>query len=317
MPRTLLLLSLGLTFVIGGPLQAAEPKSSGGFRVRKFADRLEIALDGRPIAEYVFDDAQVRRPYLCRLRTPSGVQVTRNHPPTKGRDLDDHPTIHPGVWLAFGDLSGTDFWRNKGLVRHGEFKDEPTSRDDRLTFTAQNRYEAGDRTIADETCGIEFVRRPDGYLIVWQSTFQAGDDELVFGDQEEMGLGIRVATPLAVASGGEIIDAAGRRNGKEVWGTQSPWCRYGGTLDGRQVGLVLMPGPKNFSPAWFHARDYGLLVANPFGRRAFTKKEPSRVVVQPGETLVLRFGIRVYDLPAGAKFDAAAAYREDSATLSP
>ena len=39
-----------------------------------------------------------------------------------------------------------------------------------------------------------------------------------------------------------------------------------------------MPGPGNFGRSWFQARDYGLLVANPFGRRYFTGGEPSRVV---------------------------------------
>ena len=32
------------------------------------------------------------------------------------QDLDDHPTMHPGLWLAFGDINGADFWRNKGRV---------------------------------------------------------------------------------------------------------------------------------------------------------------------------------------------------------
>jgi hypothetical protein len=71
-----------------------------------------------------------------------------------------------------------------------------------------------------------------------------------------------------------------------------------------------MPEPANFRPCWFHARDYGLLVANPFGRKAFTRGEASRVVVKPGEEFRLRFGVEAYAVPADKTPDAAAAYRE-------
>jgi hypothetical protein len=50
------------------------------------------------------------------LRAPSGVAVTRHHPPIAGSDATDHDTMHPGVWLAFGDLNAQDFWRNKARI---------------------------------------------------------------------------------------------------------------------------------------------------------------------------------------------------------
>ena len=55
--------------------------------------------------------------------------------------------------------------------------------------------------------------------------------------------------------------------------------------------MAIFCHPANFRPSWLHARDYGLLVANPFGRQAFRQGETSKVVVKPGETLRLRFGI--------------------------
>jgi len=67
-----------------------------------------------------------------------------------------------------------------------------------------------------------------------------------------------------------------------------------------------MPDPRNFRRCWFHARDYGLLVANPFGRRAFTKGEPSKIVVKKGGTLTVRFGVLVHDGDA----DRIAAYQD-------
>lgn len=55
-----------------------------------------------------------------------------------------------------------------------------------------------------------------------------------------------------------------------------------------------MTHPENFRASRFHARDYGLLVANPFGINAFTNGEKSAVTVEPGKTLRLRFGVCVF-----------------------
>jgi hypothetical protein len=56
-----------------------------------------------------------------------------------------------------------------------------------------------------------------------------------------------------------------------------------------------MPHPENFRRCWFHARDYGFMAANPFGRQAFTGEEKSRVDVRPGEDFRLRYGVFWYD----------------------
>lgn len=76
------------------------------------------------------------------------------------------------------------------------------------------------------------------------------------------------------------------------------WCDYG--------GIALMRDPKNFRRAWFHARDYGMLVANPFGRNAFTKGEKSSIVVRKGETFRLRLGVLIHS----DKVDIGAVYKD-------
>ncbi len=272
--------------------------------------RLRIVLGEQPIAEYVWSDEQVLRPYFRHLRTPSGIQVTRNHPPVSGRDLDDHATMHPGLWLAFGDINGVDFWRNQGRVRHLGFIHGPEGGRGIGTFTARNAYQHGDRTICHEDRRIAVAPSTTGYIIDWTSTFYSDQGDFTFGDQEEMGLGVRMATPLAVVKGGTITDSQGRKNETQIWGRTADWCRYGGELKGRHVGVVLMPHPHNFRRSWFHARDYGLLAANPFGRNAFTKGEKSRVTVKQGDRFVLRFRVLVYDVPQGQSPDVAAVYRE-------
>jgi hypothetical protein len=266
---------------------------------------LHIAIGGKPFASYVWEDRAVRRPYFAHLRAPNGTQVTRNNPPVAGKDAADHATMHPGLWLAFGDLGGADFWRNKGTVEHTEFVAKPEATKEGGTFAVRNRYKAGERTVCEEVCRIAVTVRPDGYLIDWASEF-TGPDDFHFGDQEEMGLGVRVATPLTVKNGGRIVNADGAKNEKEVWGKQSDWCDYRGTINGAAVGVAIFPDPANFRRSWFHARDYGVLVANPFGRAAFTKGEKSKAVVKKGETFRLRFGVFVHSGEA----DVAAAFKD-------
>jgi hypothetical protein len=45
-----------------------------------------------------------------------------------------------------------------------------------------------------------------------------------------------------------------------------------------------MPDPANFRASWFHSRDYGLIVANPFGKKAMTA--PTKDTTPPDTTRV-------------------------------
>lgn len=292
-------------------LLAANSVASTADPALRFAakeNEVEIRLGEQPLMTYVFRDDTILRPYFTRVHAPGGVQVTRTNPPVEGIDPTDHATMHPGIWLAFGDLGGTDFWRNKGSVKHVKFVEPPIAESKNGRFTVSNQYRSGERLVCEENCRVTIETRAAGYLLTLDSTF-SGPEPFAFGDQEEMGLGVRVATPLSVKKGGRIRNADGLMNEKEVWGKTSDWCEYGGMIGGRRAGVVLMPHPGNFRPSWFHARDYGLLVANPFGRNAFTKGEKSRVEVRPGESLRLRFGIFIHSTPGDASPNFAEEYR--------
>lgn len=274
-----------------------------------------VTIAGKPVATYLYADAKIQRPYFAHVKSPGGIQVTRNHPPIAGKDSDDHATMHPGIWMAFGDLDGEDFWRNKGRVVHEGFITEPTGGPGKGTLTVRNRYERADGgLVCHETCRITFLVRPEGYLLVWDSTFSA-NCEFYFGDQEEMGLAFRVATPIAVDTGGTMRDSQGRKNGQSIWGKTADWCDYSGVVDDRRIGMTLMCHSDNFRPSWMHARDYGFVAANPFGRKAFTEGEPSKVVITPGKRFRLRYGILIHDGPQDASPNLAAAYG-DYLTLS-
>lgn len=276
------------------------------------ADSLVIRAGGAPVATYYFRDPRIPRPYFAHLHAPGGVQVSRNHPPIGGKDAADHAEFHPGLWLAFGDLSGADNWRNRAAVRHDKLVQEPKGGAGRGSFAVRNIYLANDRkkTICQETCRFTILARPAGYLLLWDSEFRFAGGDFSFGDQEEMGLGIRLATLLTVKAGGQILTSDGHKNEKQVRGKTSPWCDYSGRSADRHVGVTLMQHPKNFRPAWYHARDYGLLVVNPFGRNALTGGKGSRVVVKQGEIFRLRFGVFLHSASEAKKLDLPAAFQD-------
>lgn len=297
----------GVPKVLEHAFESLDPVPAVSFRTTP--GELVLTVAGKPVATYVYADKNIPRPYFAHVKSPGGIQVTRNHPPIAGMDSNDHKTMHPGIWMAFGDLDGEDFWRNKGRVVHEAFVIEPTGGPGKGTFAARNRYErVGGAPVCHEECRITFLVRPEGYLLLWESTFFA-DREFYFGDQEEMGLAFRVTTPITVENGGTMRDCQGRKNGKGIWGKPADWCDYRGTVDGREVGMTLMCHPKNFRPSWMHARDYGLIAANPFGRKAFTGREPSKVVVTPGTRFRLRYGVLIHDGPRNTPPDLKAAYK--------
>ncbi len=280
--------------------------SSSGFAVDEKQDRLRISLDGREIVDFVFRDDKILRPYFANARLADGRQVTRTHPPVKGVDALDHDTMHPGIWLGFGDISGHDFWRNRAAMEHVRFVSEPQIADGRLTFSNECHLKTGrGQAIGSLTNDFTLMRRPSGWLLVWDATFHADQGPLVFGDQEEMGLGARVATPFTEKNGGVIRSSSGKQTAKATWGQPAKWCDY--SSSGPQCcGIMLMASEKNFRESWWHNRDYGVFVANPFGREAMKQGAKSSIEIAKGQALQLRFGALIHD---GQQIDLAGEYK--------
>jgi len=291
-------------FAVQSILFAAE------FAVEQRNDRLVITHGGGPVAHYVFQDAKILRPYFARVHTPDGIQVTRNHPPVAGTDPADHDTMHPGIWLAFGDIGGQDFWRNKATIRHERFTEKPSARSGKLTFATENTLIATNgEPVAALASHFTFASLTDSFFLIWDAAITPTGDGFYFGDQEEMGFGVRVATPISEKNGGGVQTSGGLKGAKASWGKIAAWSDYSGVISNRTVGVTLMPAPKNFRPSWFHNRDYGLMVANPFGQKAFTKGEASRVAVAKGATFKLRCAWFIHSTPTNAPADIAATYR--------
>jgi hypothetical protein len=273
---------------------------------------LHISIGGRPFADYIYFTEDITRPYFAHVKTPAGIQVTRNRPPGDN-DLKDHPTMHPGIWMSFGDVSGNDYWRMKAKVEHEMFTEGPEGGAGEGRFAVRNYFWNKENTgrIASEEARYRILPQPNGYLLLWESTFAPyGDTEkIVFGDQEELGLGIRVQTQIAEQFGGVMTDSTGRKGAREIWSKQADWVDYSAMLEGKWIGMTIMPAPGNFRKSWYHARDYGFIAANPFGREAMEAGEKSEVVVKQGEKLTLRYGVFVHSSETAEGVDLSQAYQ--------
>ena len=282
--------------------------------------RMEITLDDQPIATYVWNDPETTRPYFKHLRTPDGIQVSRNHP-LQPEDYQDHETYHPGIWWGFGDVATNDYWRMKARIVGGDFVAGPTGGRQRATFAVKNRLLANgsDDVFLEQVSHYTFLRRPGGILLVAESTFLPREESYWLGDQEEMGLAFRVQSDLALDRNSEsrILNANGSTDLKTIRTTQSDWADYSGPFQDHHVGMMLMSDPENFRRPWWHAVDTGLLVANAFGESELNgrgKKRQSRFV-EKNQTFKLRYGVLIHSHKKASEFDRSAAYRDFVETL--
>jgi hypothetical protein len=123
---------------------ATEPHADPAFRVVTEERQVRIYIGDQEVADYVFQDSEISRPYFAHVKTLSGKQVSRNHPPREGLDKVDHANMHPGIWLSFGDLNGHDYWRLKARTKHMRFLEAPTVDDGVGIFKVLNHYLATD-----------------------------------------------------------------------------------------------------------------------------------------------------------------------------
>lgn len=266
------------------------------FHVKEKSDRLILRSSGKLVAEFVFRDAKIRRPYFANVHAPSGVRVTRTHPPIAGVDAMDHDTMHPGLWLGLGDVSGVDFWRNEGTIEHLRFITKPTVSGQGVRFATESRLLSPDgMEICRLTSRFQLAAHPAGWLLIWEATFRSDERDFTFGDQEEMGFGARVATQLTEKAGGLIVNSHGRKTAANTWGQPALWCDYSGVAIERPAGITLMSDPANFRTSWWHNRDYGVFVANPFGRAAMKQGPNSQVTVRRGKPFRICFAAMAHD----------------------
>jgi hypothetical protein len=155
------------------------------------------------------------------------------------------------------------------------------------------------------------------FVLTWEAEIRGEGRELVFGDQEEMGLGVRVAAELTEQNGGLVVNGDAVTGAKAVWGKPSAWAAYSREIGGRIQGVAIFPAAINPNPTWWHSRDYGVIVANGFGKRVLPASADGKLVVKSGDSLKLRYDVLIFDTPSAVPIDFPTAYRRFQLSLSP
>lgn len=279
-------------------------------------DPIEIAYGGRLVTRY-HAGREEGKPYFYPIMGPSGENMTRHWPmnATFKDEETDHP-FHRGMWFALADVNGYDFWRRPeggdrdakedagdekryGVIRHkgmnGVMIQGPT-----ITIRTKSEWldgaDAEKRICSDEREILLFYREDGALVLDLTLTLIADAGDVTIGEEEEAAWAIRMIPTLRLkgkVATGNIVNSEGLKNG-EVWGKRAAWVDYYG-LDrgGNAVGIAILDHPTNLRhPTWWHARDYGLLAANPFGQGKYEEEaaEGAGVHVIPnGEALTFRY----------------------------
>lgn len=273
-------------------------------------DRIVVSLGGQPFTEYVFRGHA--KPILFPVLGPGGVPMTRSWPIVKdvAGEPHDHPH-HESMWFMHGKVNGVDFWLHKPDANHGgrtpRVEQEAVVRCESGPagiLETRNRWVAADGTVVcSDTRRIEFAGDEHARTIDFTITLHADHGPLTFGDTKEGSMAIRVRPELqprdqngSRGAAGTIVNSAGQKN-DDAWGKPACWVDYSGPAPGpdgqqRVVGVAAFDHPANLRhPTNWHARDYGLFAANPFGLHDFTGAPAGAGDhrLAAGESLTLRY----------------------------
>ncbi len=327
---TLLLVFFAMTF-----LSVVSFAQNRGVRIVKdeASRRVDVFVDGQPFTSYVWPE-NLKVPVLYPLRTAQGTIVTRGFPlePRAGERVD-HPH-HAGTWLNYGNVNGVDFWNNSvtlpreqqnkmGTVVHRRITRASGGKDRGQLDVEMEWITPDGQPILRESTSFIFLGGPDLRVVDRITTLTALDKRVLFKDDKEGMLGLRVRRELEQPSNEPLVftDASGRptavkvldntgvtgvyrssegKTGDAVWGTRARWTMLSGKVDQEAIALVIFDHPKNAGfPTYWHARGYGLFAANPLGQEVFSNgKEKLNFTLEPRQSVTFRYRMLILSGPS-------------------
>ena len=286
---------------------------SWGIQMRGGDPAMHIVCDGELVAKY--HHKGVSKPYFYPIIGPTGEPVTRGFPMDPQPDEQTDHVHHRSMWFGHRDVNGFDFWSEQpegeaanpkiGKIVHTALGSIRAGSNP-LEITARNDWLAGEgNLICQDERTYRFAKTAEGFLTIdWDITIKATQGDVTFGDVKDGGMGLRVIPTLRLKpvnadqkATGNILNSEGVA-GKEAWGKRAAWIDYFGTeRKGNPIGIAIFNHPENLRhPTWWHARDYGLVAANPFGIQSFEKTEEpeGRYTIPEGGSLRLRYRFLVH-----------------------
>jgi hypothetical protein len=276
------------------------------------ADRVRVEIGGQLFTEYVFTGAS--RPYCYPVLAADGTGLTRDFPMKKGMGEDEDHPHHRSLWFAHSDVNGVDFWnedmggspRPKGKIVHEALIETTGGREGILR--SRNRWVAPDGSVfCTDDRTIRFGATGDHRIMDFEVTLHApATTPVELRDNKDGIIALRLAQWLNLSrpasskrkftgGHGKIVNAKGDRD-HAAWGKRAEWCDYHAEHKGKVYGVAIFDHPQNLRhPTWWHARDYGLVAANPIGWHDFeartTQARAGDYIIPAGGSLTLRYRI--------------------------
>lgn len=286
---------------------------------------VDVTVDGKLFTTYRWPD-DVYKPILYPLLSAAGSEVTRGFP-LKPREGERRDHIHQvGNWLNYGNVNGYDFWGNGstgkknvngGQIKHVSIDKLKEGKGEGSIVTTASWIDPSGKELLAERTEYHFIAKGTTRIIDRIETLTAtGIEPVIFKDTKEGMFGIRVARQLELPSKEDVIltDAEGHPTevkkmsnegvngnyrssegvtGEDVWSTRAKWMDLYGNIGNEKISLVICDHPDNINyPTYWHARGYGLLAANPFGAKDFTKgKEELNYTLAAGDSLTFKYRI--------------------------
>ena len=265
-------------------------------------DRVEVRFDGVEYTSFHFAD-RWDKPCLHPLSTPAGLALTRVYPfQSPPGESQDH-AWHRGIIWGHGLINGEDFWRELGRDKTARLvpAGPPSSRveGEAALIEAQLDMAAPDGESIGTCRQLYRVERTGaGVEVTADIRVLADRGPVTFGDTEDGGFGFRFREEFRQDRGALLLNSDGLEGSENIWGKRARWVQYSAQVDGKPASVTMLDHPSNFRhPTYWHARDYGLCAANPFGLRDFLG-DPSQDgshTIEPGGELAFRYRVVITD----------------------
>lgn len=294
-------------------------------RVDEYDDRVLLTANDTVLAEYVHRPADVQlespRPYFSPIRTLGGEVVSLFRP-------HDH-VWHKGIAWSLPVVGDENFWggptfvsgqgyvqlRNNGTQQHRSFTERADAAADAaapahlveslawVTEAGETVFEEertiaamildaetpADAATASEASGAWFLGFETRMRNVTDRSIPIGSPTT--RGRENAGYGGLFWRGPRSFTGGTVL-APGVAGGDELRGIRAPWMGFSGRHDGSggasSIVMIDAPGNVQHPPQWFaRSEEFACLCPAPF----FSEEH----VVEPGATMVLRYGVVVAD----------------------
>ncbi len=249
-----------------------------------------------------FDFGSYKKPILYPVYGPGQIGMTRNWPMKDGvkGEQHDHPH-HKSIWIGH-EINGLHFWSEQG----GSVKTVDVSIGQEIEngFVASSKWvrDTDEQTMLSDSTIYQFGFDESARWIDCSVTFLASHGDFTFDDTKEGLFAIRTHPDLRLkanpkAGVGEVFGNATNSEGVKgaaIWGKPAKWLLYHGTIDGKPMSIAMYDHPQNLRhPTTWHARDYGLVTANPFGQHHFMGKAKGagKVTIKKDKSLSLKYRV--------------------------